>query len=267
MKGFKRGEKGFTMVELLIVVAILGILAAVVIPNVVGLLGRGGRQAYETDANTVELGAAAFYSDVHSGWHSVGIADVPGSLVPDVAPAPASFMDNVWADTDAITDPATTIVPGHYFPTSIAKEANHYLTVGNATDPDDVNNKIIVSMWDPTTDAADAFDVAASAIWMGLLVQPQSTAYNYDNGTTERWLVSALPGEGELYLDEMPNSAMTGITYNGDPDLTSAKSGGYLWIVGKDGQVYGTYKKTCIPAGGSFPSAEYWFAGFSGSYP
>ncbi len=68
MKSFKRGEKGFTLVELLIVVAILGVLAAVVIPNVVGLMGRGGKQAYQTDAQIIQLATSTFFSDIHGGF-------------------------------------------------------------------------------------------------------------------------------------------------------------------------------------------------------
>ncbi len=45
-----RESKAFTLVELLIVIAILGVLAAVILPNVVGLVGEG-----ETEGSRAEL--------------------------------------------------------------------------------------------------------------------------------------------------------------------------------------------------------------------
>ncbi|MBI2304223.1 MAG: type II secretion system protein [Chloroflexi bacterium] len=60
---YRKGQQGFTLVEILIVLALLGILVAIVVPNVTGFLGRGKDRAYESDRRVIQGAVDAYYTD------------------------------------------------------------------------------------------------------------------------------------------------------------------------------------------------------------
>ena len=57
--------KGFTLVELLIVVAILGVLSAVVLPNVIGLADQGQVEAAKAELVTVQTAMDTMMAKTH----------------------------------------------------------------------------------------------------------------------------------------------------------------------------------------------------------
>lgn len=82
MKAFGKSQKGFTLMELIVILAILGILSAVLVPNVSRFIGKG-----VTEASAAELQAVQQAVDLY-------IADTNATSVPLQAIATRDFSSS-----------------------------------------------------------------------------------------------------------------------------------------------------------------------------
>ena len=163
---------------------ILGILAAVVVVNVVGLTGRGQAESYATDERTIQMAVSTFYADTHAYSSTGG-----------------------WNEASGYTSV-------HNYPTASGAASNLYL--GNETMMGKYKVNVVMDGTDntPANEEID-HDITAAAIWMGLLTNGPG------DGTADTPGDSApLAGETGPYLNPLPKSCSNYNSSSGTGTIT-----------------------------------------------
>jgi len=106
-----RNQKGFTLIELMIVVVIIGILAAIAIPNFIAMQNRAKEGSTKANMHTLQL-AAEDYGVAYDGVYATAVATMIDVRLPATYKNPfdgSVGANNAWETRGSMGgNPAST---------------------------------------------------------------------------------------------------------------------------------------------------------------
>lgn len=136
-----RKESGFTIVELLVVIVVIGILASITVVSYTGVTQRATKSANQTNASTVISAASAVFAEtgafpVTSATPATALANLNAGVakVPSTISVSSATATNANTISYRVTASGTGICVGYWDPTPTAQA--RYLFGGTATADD-----------------------------------------------------------------------------------------------------------------------------------
>ncbi len=131
----KRGEKGFTLIELMIVIAIIGILAAVAIPNFLSARGKAQDAAAKGTLEAMKTALEMYMAS--QGYYPQPADDALAALETAMSDDWPSNIDRTSTNPGALTGYRGDT--SDYAVSAIGRDSSHYFHLTNAgtlTGPD-----------------------------------------------------------------------------------------------------------------------------------
>ena len=137
-KKVKKSKKGFTLIELMIVVAIIGILAAIAVPKFAQMLEKSREGATKGNLSSIRSSVSIYYSEKEGTWPGDLTTAYTSYLYP-IPPAKASPLGNDATVAAVAAAPSAAGVGWAYVTDTTSVYAGNVFGNSTATDTKNVS--------------------------------------------------------------------------------------------------------------------------------